>query len=243
MPINKRRKINRLINKNQYHKLNGQFSNRIELCVECVALPLQAAAAMIEIIEEDVDEIYDDGEIWTELSDVVDVVDNDDDDVDVDVDEDDDAFDAGLEEELISLFDDDTIDAKIIKHWRKANHNANIRGAGSSKSTFYRIEQVKEKLKKNAKEYSSPIHRWMPPADISDDLYIGNAIENPVPQLEINVKLLEPKFTITTAMDYLILNEAKISKSKLTNEKMAKNINFWNYICSLSFYQYFALLR
>ena len=92
-------------------------------------------------------------------------------------------------------------------------------------------EEGKQALAKNAKDYSTPLNRWInpkEPEEVSDDIFIADAIENPAPKFDKQKKQTEePKFTITTAMEYLVLHEAKISKNKEINKNMAKQINFW----------------
>ncbi len=237
MPSSKRSKLSKKNIKSQGRSSNGDFSKRILLCQECVivlcqecAIPDHADVEYEILVEDDDISEVDDDEVWTAIED--------------DLGED-------LAAELSnSNFDEDAIDERLAEvnlKWREAHLNSNVRGAGSSKSTFYRLAQVEQKLQINAKECSTPITRWFQPKeseDVSDDVFIVDAIENPAPKPTKQKKSSEePKFTITTAMEYLIQHEAKISKNKQINKNMAKEINLWYYICSLSLYQYFAHLR
>jgi hypothetical protein len=235
MPSSKRSKLSKKNIQNQERKSNGYFLKRVLLCQECCVVPAAvvvvvaaaAAADVFEIFDDDDTDIIDDNDIWTEIVDSVE-----------------------LDELSNSNFDEEAIDARLHEvnlKWREANHNSNVRGAGSSESTYYRVEQSKQALAKNAKDFSTPLHHWMKPKEpeeVSDDMFIADAIENPAPKFAKQKKPNEqPKFTIITAMEYLVQHEAKISKNKQINKNMAKEINFWYYICSLSLYQYFAHIR
>ena len=240
---NKKAKRSRQTIMNQGREPNGNFAKRIELyCEEC-DVTLQSAnndaPSEYEMLD-DGDAIIDENETWTEIVDTYDVIDERDDEL-------------GFQEEIedfceIIDFDDEMIEEKLAEanmKWRSTFQNSNVRGAGSSESTFYSKEQAKRALQKNAQDYSTPITRWFQPKktaeEVDDDSFIADAIENPAP---ITKKVdIEPKYTITTALEYLCEHEAKISKNKKINQKMAKEINLWYYLCSNALYQYFALLR
>ena len=73
---------------------------------------------MFEILDDDDIDIIDDNEVWTEIVDG-----------------------AELDELSNSNFDDEAIDARLAEvnfKFREAHHNSNRRGAGFSKTTFYR---------------------------------------------------------------------------------------------------------
>ena len=237
-------------NTNQIRESNGDFSKRIQLCRACAVLPFQPTDddpgdeldrelpsvdtdtfAVFEILEDDedvTDDFTEENEVWSQIIDS-----------------------EGEDEELSNIsFDEDTIDEFIDTvnlKWRDTHKNSNVRGAGSSRSTYYRKEELKQSLQHNAIKFPSPIHRWLQPKkseEISDDTFIADLIENPAPNLAKKATSNEePKFTIITAMEYLVTHEAMISKNQRINKAMAKDINFWYYICSLALYQYFAHLR
>ena len=179
-----------------------------------------------EVLDEE-ECITDDDEVWSEI-----------DDSECD------------DTELSNInFDEDTICERleeVFLKWRETHKNSNVRGAGTSRATYFRDKEAKQLLHQGATNYSTPITNWFQPKepkDISDDTFIADMIQNPVPLNERIKSSEEPKFTIMTAMEHLIQHEAKLSKNKQINKKMAKEINFWYYVCSLALYQYFAHIR
>ena len=138
MPLRgKASKRSKQTNKKQERELNGGFSKcEPVLCKDCVVLEAPYEFIQFEVIDEE-EYITDDDEVWSEIDDS----------------ECDDA-------ELSNInFDEDTICERLEEvnmKWRETHKNSNVRGAGTSRATYFRDKEAKQLLHQGATNYSTP---------------------------------------------------------------------------------------
>ena len=129
------------------------------------------------------------------------------------------------------------------RSWREKGYNSNVRGAGTSESTYKRIRQKQKKLKEAAIKHSRDIKQFF---EIGDDEYINNLIYANYSDLSDNISHRKSHFIPTTseldaAIQSLQTNEANITK----NEKVDKRnkITHWNFLVSLCVLKYLQEVR
>ena len=52
------------------------------------------------------------------------------------------------------------IAVEVEKRWRSKGYNSNVRGAGSSRATFYRMEKMQKDTETAARNHSQPLHNY-----------------------------------------------------------------------------------
>jgi hypothetical protein len=150
-------------------------------------------------------------------------------------------FNLNFVDDLVDLGEADLAMKVEVAKWRTTHTNTNIRGAGSSKSTYYAHKADQELLAQSAAINSQPISRYFPSkaASLSDEDYIANCLKDPVG----SIPALVPKYTVTEALDKLSTGDAAITKNLNKNKKLMKQVIHWNYIVALSIHRFLELTR